>query len=135
MTSTDVPNAFYRASVKALVLNEQNEFLLAKEQNGFWELLGGGLDFGEDPRACLEREIREETGLQTIYISENPAYFITDQARNGTWIANVIYEVTLRDLEFTPSSECVELGFFDKERLKDIQVFTNVTKFAELFGK
>lgn len=135
MTSTDVPNAFYRTSVKALVLNEQNEFLLAKEQNGFWELLGGGLDFGEDPRACLEREIREETGLQTIYISENPAYFITDQARNGTWIANVIYEVTLRDLEFTPSSECVELGFFDKERLKDIQVFTNVTKFAELFGK
>ncbi len=131
----EIPNAFYRTSVKALVRNEQNQFLLAKETNGHWELLGGGLDFGENPHECLKREIKEETGLEVTYVSEHPLYFFTDLAHNGTWVVNVVYEVKLKDLNFTSSDECVELKFFDKESLKDVQVFTNVIKFAEMFDK
>ena len=31
--------------------------------NGEWDIPGGGLQFGESPLECLEREIREEAGL------------------------------------------------------------------------
>jgi 8-oxo-dGTP pyrophosphatase MutT (NUDIX family) len=41
----NIPNCFYRVSIKALVLDEQGRFLLCREDNGKWELPGGGLDF------------------------------------------------------------------------------------------
>ncbi len=134
MSGLKIPNAFYRTSIKALVLNEKKQFLLAKEANGYWELLGGGLDFGEDPRDGLIREIKEETGLQATYVSEHPLYFLTYlNEDNGVWKSNVVYEVRLKNLKFTQSDECVELGFFDKESLQNVQAFTNVIKFAEMF--
>ena len=40
---------FYRTSVKALIKNSEGKILLSKEENGMWELLGGGLDHGETP--------------------------------------------------------------------------------------
>ncbi len=54
----------YRISVKGLLLDEtRTRFLLVQEDNGKWELPGGGLDHGETPHDCLRREIREEMGL------------------------------------------------------------------------
>lgn len=32
---------FYRISIKAVVLNSENKFLLAREDNGSWDFLGG----------------------------------------------------------------------------------------------
>ena len=41
----DIPECFYRISVKALVLNEaRDRFLITQEEDGRWELPGGGLD-------------------------------------------------------------------------------------------
>lgn len=33
---------------------------------GMWTLPGGGIDFGEDPAAAMEREVMEETGLSAV---------------------------------------------------------------------
>jgi len=50
---------YYRVSVKALITDELGRFLLAKESDNTWDLLGGGLDHHEDPVAALRREIQE----------------------------------------------------------------------------
>lgn len=51
-----MPNGYYRVSIKALILNEAREkFAVTLEDNGFWELPGGGLDHGESPAECLRR--------------------------------------------------------------------------------
>lgn len=55
-----IPSCFYRVSIKALILDTDGRFLLIKEDNGFWEFPGGGLDFGEEPADGLRREIHEE---------------------------------------------------------------------------
>jgi len=58
---TEIPNCFYRVSVKALILNETiDKFLISEKESGVWELPGGGLDWGASPQEDLPREIMEE---------------------------------------------------------------------------
>lgn len=124
---------YYRVSIKGIVIDENTRILLSLEDNGKWEMLGGGLDHGEDPIACLKREINEETGLTVTYISPTPKYFLTCKRRNAdTYIANIIYEIKLKDLKFTPSDECQELRFFSIEEMKQVDLFPNVEKLIEL---
>lgn len=125
---------YYRISVKGLVIDETGRFLLTREDNGKWEMLGGGLDHGEDPMAGLRREIHEETGLTVTYVSPSPKYFITCQRLDhDTFIANAIYEIKLQDLDFTPSDECHELRYFTVEEAQKEDLFPNVKKLLEVF--
>ncbi len=129
----NTPNCFYRISIKALVLNEEKRFLLSKEDNGFWELPGGGMEFKEKPQECLKREIMEEMGVQTTFIAEKPAYFLTAIGMSGIWVSNVIYLTRLKDLNFTPSRECVETKFFTKEEAGQKDIYRSVQEFIKLY--
>jgi len=50
-------------SVKGIVIHDASVLLLLNER-GEWDLPGGRPDPGEDQRAALRREVREETGLE-----------------------------------------------------------------------
>jgi 8-oxo-dGTP diphosphatase len=125
---------YYRVSIKGLVVDETGRFLLTKEDTGEWELLGGGLDHNEDPIEGLRREIHEEAGLKVTWVSSTPKYFLTVKRRSSDrFIANVIYEITLKDLNFVPSDECQELKFFTVEEARKERLLPNVQRFVELF--
>jgi ADP-ribose pyrophosphatase YjhB (NUDIX family) len=50
------------------VYTRGDEILLVnhvKDGRSYWLLPGGGLEFGESLAACLERELREEAGVET----------------------------------------------------------------------
>lgn len=139
-----IPDCFYRISVKALVLDEQKRFLLVQEEDGRWELPGGGIDFGETPQEGIRREIGEEMGLEVTYVADQPCYFLTDETADTEvkyltpqgkkyWMSNVLYLTKLKDLNFTASEECVATQFFTKEEALKINIFHNVRKFVELY--
>ncbi|MRH43277.1 NUDIX domain-containing protein [Aquibacillus halophilus] len=46
-----------------IILNEQNEVLLQKRQDGNWGLPGGLMDLGESFEEVAKREVFEESGL------------------------------------------------------------------------
>ncbi len=73
-------------------------------------------------------------GITVTHVAENPSYFITDQNMDKTlWIANVVYETTLENLNFTPSDECVHIKFVDKYDIQNMNVFPSVQKIADMF--
>ncbi len=117
---SEIPDCFYRTSIKALVLNEDRKFLLLNEEGGLWELPGGGLDFGETPRECLARELKEEAGLEIVDMKDQPSYFTVARNGDGKWKTNIIYEVVLKSLEITPTFECVGVKFFTKEEAMEV---------------
>ncbi len=128
--------SYYRISIKGIVIDEQGRILLSREDNDKWEMLGGGLDHNEEPKACLRREISEETGLKVMSISDTPKYFVTcPREGKDTYIANVIYEITLENLDFVPSDECQELRFFSIDDMKTVNLFENVQKLLEILEK
>lgn len=131
----EVPDSYYRISIKALVLNEtKDKFLICEEESGIWELPGGGLDWGATPQEDLPREIKEEMGIKVIKVADNPCYFITDQTMNRkVWFANVLYEAELENFDFTPSDECLNIQFVNKEDIQNMKVFPSVQKLAEMF--
>ena len=129
-----IPSCFYRVSIKALILDTDGRFLLIKEDNGFWEFPGGGLDFGEEPADGLRREIHEEMWLEVTFIEPNPSFFFTFVSQKWSmFLANVLYETKVKDFDFTPSSECQEIRFFTIEEARKESLYSNVEKFLELY--
>ncbi len=131
----EIRNCFYRISVKALVQSEnRDKFLIVKEDDGRWDLPGGGLDWGVTPHEDLPREISEEMGVGVTWVAEHPSYFLTCQnSKNEFWMANVFYETKLESLDFIPSKECTEVRFVTADELKEIELFPNLKLFGEMF--
>jgi len=129
-----LPDCFYRISVKALILDDQKRFLLMQEEDGRWELPGGGLDFGETVEEAIQRELWEEMRIKTTFIAKDPSYFFTFFGKSDNcWKASVVYGVQLEHLQFTSPSECQNIGFFDKEEAEKLPIKKHVRKFIEQF--
>lgn len=62
MSDTTYTARAFPVSVKGVVVRDSRVLLLKNEREE-WELPGGKLELGEEPAACVAREITEETGL------------------------------------------------------------------------
>lgn len=130
----EIPNCFYRVGCKALILDaSRTKFAAVLEDNGLWELPGGGLDHGESFAACLARELREEMGLAATRIAVEPSYFLLGRNMKNHWTLNLVFEVEVEHLDFTPSEECRELRFVDAADLAGMPAFRTVTELAAQF--
>lgn len=128
------PNTFYRTSIKALVFDEKKNILLTKEDGSLkWDFPGGGMDWGETPQTCLAREIEEEMGIKTTWISEHPSYFVPHQSDQGIWFTFAMYETKLEHINFKPSDECIDARFFSHEEALKEDIFSSVRKILELY--
>ncbi len=135
---TQTPQHFYRVSIKGLILDEtRTRFLVVQEDDGLWELPGGGMEHGELPHDCLKREIREEMGLDVTSVADAPSFILSFTKKIDTefWLVNILYETTLGSLAFTPSDECIAVRFVTPEEALTLPAFTNVYTFAKLFKK
>jgi ADP-ribose pyrophosphatase YjhB (NUDIX family) len=123
-----IPPCFYRVSVKALIkMEDDKKFLLVLSNNGLWDLPGGGLDWGEKPVKCLKRELKEEMNLETVHVSEKPEYIFTAQhLTNQKWVLYLVHEVKVENMNFTPSTECLEIKFVDKQSISGLKVNNSV---------
>ncbi|HET8670401.1 MAG TPA: NUDIX hydrolase [Candidatus Saccharimonadales bacterium] len=129
------PN-YFRISVKGIVVDEAGRFLLAREDSGMWDMLGGGLEHSEDPIEGLRREVYEEAGLVITWVSPTPKYFLTSiRFGHDTYVANIVYEIALEHLEFKPSEECKELRFFTLEEARNQKLFPTVEKLLVSFDR
>lgn len=128
--------AFYRVSIKALIL-KKDKILLVQEPDGRWELPGGGMDFGETPKKCLKRELKEELGATSSQISDKPTYVWTQEVEKKGEIINrlfLAYPVKLKSEKFKITEEAVAIGWFNKKEMAKINLHINTRKFAKLFN-
>lgn len=83
------PYQMQRVAAYALVRRGPDVLLTRISERGFhsgsWTLPGGGVDFGESPRAALAREVREECGIECVVgaVLEVDDVAVTGTAPNG----------------------------------------------------
>lgn len=65
--------------IGGLILNKKGEVLLTKridrmfpQWSGKWGIPGGHVEFGEDPKETLHRELKEELGVRVHITLNNP---------------------------------------------------------------
>lgn len=69
--------------VTAAVIRKKGRILITRRSpgqtmGGFWEFPGGKIEVDETPQRCLERELKEELGIDTkagAVITESPWYY------------------------------------------------------------
>jgi ADP-ribose pyrophosphatase YjhB (NUDIX family) len=131
----EIPDGFYRVSIKGLILDEtRKKFAVILEDNGWWELPGGGLNWGESPEVCLKREIKEEMGLTVTEVGPFPSYYLIGKNMRGRWSLGLVFEIKVGDLEFVPSDECREIKFVAPEEVGSINAFRTVKELAAQFA-
>jgi ADP-ribose pyrophosphatase YjhB (NUDIX family) len=96
---------------------------------GFWDIPGGFLEEGEDPRDGLRRELREETGLEVeperflgVWMDRYGGDSTAEATLNLYWTARVVGGHP------APADDVSELGWFDRSELpgRDQLAFENV---------
>ncbi len=113
--------------VGAVILDEKNRVLLVKhvlEKGGFWQgkyiCPGGRLEFGESLEVGVQREVREETGLEIKILQwVRPMERLIFGAA-GTLEEHILYlDVVARVQhgQFKPASDVGEGDWFSKTQL------------------
>jgi 8-oxo-dGTP pyrophosphatase MutT (NUDIX family) len=64
----NLPSTFYRVAVKCLVFDDTGRLLVAENEDGEFELPGGGWEHGESLEECIQRELQEELGVRAANI-------------------------------------------------------------------
>jgi len=119
--------------VKGIAIDETGRILLSLEKDGRWSMLGGGLHHNEDPVQGLIREVYEETGLDVTYVSKSPLYFLTvPKSDTGLFAANIIYEIRLGSIDFTPSDECQQLRFFAVDEMHALSLVPSAERLLKI---
>lgn len=99
-------NIKFHITVKAIVIYNQKVLILKKATSstdglGYWELPGGGLEYGETPHQALIRELKEETNLDIKIIK--PVYTFTAIRKN--------YQTVGIGFLALPTSDNVKISF------------------------
>ena len=109
----------YRISIKALIYNDVGQILVVKEiDRTYWDLPGGGMDFGETIESSLKRELHEEVGYKgdlryQLFDASDEMYIERIDANQICFYCRVWPE----NFDFTPGEEGDEVMFINPEEL------------------
>ena len=114
-------NIRFHITVKGIVVFKQKVLLMKRVRPssdglGYWELPGGGLEYGETPNEALKREVKEETGL-TIDVVK-PAYTFT-KIRKDYQTVGIGYLASTDDDHVSISFEHTDYKWCSIDELKD----------------
>lgn len=111
----ELPSPFYRVTLRALIFNDDEELLVFRNKEGHWEIPGGGWEHAESIEQSIQREVSEEIGATVDSIGDFVAVWSSKNGKYGYMQLRIGVRVKLRDYDFEPAGEAVEVRFVDKQ--------------------
>lgn len=85
-------------------------------RRGLWDMAGGFVEPGEDPRETVRRELREETGLE-VAVGELVGCYPDVYGETGTATLNLFYRAGVDGGSEAAASDVAAIGWFEPSRL------------------
>ena len=109
----------------AAVVEDDGRLLLVRRNlspgQGRWTIPGGFVDFDEDPRAAVVREVLEETGYRTVVVRLLDVIFGQEHERGASlliaYLARLLDDVPIAEAD---KEEVSDVGFFPPDQLPPI---------------
>ena len=129
--------------VRAWIQNEQGEMLLVKRGKASygadkWEFPGGKKEEGENDQTGLTREVREETGLEVVRLSELIFRYkgVMEEGKHRGQILNEsIYRVNLEDFgQINLDNRHTDSGWFRRDKIKELDLSEDARETIENIG-
>ncbi len=106
-----------KLAVGALIVQD-GQMLLVKRgvipRRGFWAMPSGFVEYDEQPRAALAREIREETGLEAVIGDVVEAFPMADPNKKGVFL---LFEGRVTGGELKAGDDVTEARWFPLNNL------------------
>lgn len=104
----------FRLSCFAIIERDGRYLLARRSDIGWWNLPGGGMEFGETVLGCLEREVREEVGMRLTNVRPVGVYTKT---RKPEVVFTFLASPALDSPPAGTSDEVSEVGWFRPDAL------------------
>ena len=115
----DVPNTYYRGTIKAVIHDNNGAILVVKESSDFIDLPGGGIDHGETLQQAMTRELAEEIGYDGTFMMDLVGAEVLERRNGNGHVLFIVYNVTLQT-PYSPTNgtDATEVFFVDPHQYK-----------------
>ncbi len=124
---------------KAVIFNREGKILAIRRSKTaptcplHWDLPGGELDWGEEPVAGMEREIKEETGLKVDKVT--PFDIIARVYESGEYWVSIGYQVVSRSNKVKLSYEHDQWKWVSAPKFLKLRTSKKIKRFVRKFTK
>ena len=122
------PNRPIHMGAVGIIRKNEKVLLERRTDSERWAFIGGGLKMEESLEECVQREIREETGLvvedlKLLDVFSYPYRIAAYPDGNIVRIITAVYEVFVKDFkELKCSEESIELRFLSMSELSGLNI-------------
>lgn len=133
----EIGNKKIGVSQKAIIIGKDGKILTIRRTETApsrplnWDLPGGDLDFGEDPRDGIQREIKEETGLEIRDLSLMDV--LSELYGGGEFWVTICYKAMAETQDVVLSYEHDEFRWVTPDEFKELKASPKNRKFIDTF--
>ena len=131
----EIKDCLYRVAVKAIITNGDKILLVLDGDDVDYSFPGGGVDYGEDLKTAVIRELNEEIGMSENLISSDFKIVGANigHVRGDIPRTNLFFKVDIDISKVTKTSEISGFKWFTYEELVNLPLDPSTGDTSEIF--